>query len=168
MALLNLMSASLPALAEQRIALQIGNEAYAYAAEIGQLADPHNDVALLQLALKGLDFDVAVERDAGLGAPTHAVNAYARRLQPAGPNALDADWPHSVHARHLFSFHFATRLYPMRRRSFGLMLLGGLTHSPLFYPAFERPVVALADDDVNVPPIVGNERLPERCEISRR
>jgi formylglycine-generating enzyme required for sulfatase activity len=72
--------------AEARIALLIGNEAYA--SEIGRLANPHNDVALLEQALKGLGFEVVVERDAGLGSLTRAVNAYARRLQAAGPNAV--------------------------------------------------------------------------------
>ena len=75
-----------PALAEQRVALLIGNEAYGN--EIGRLANPHNDVALLQQALKGLGFEVTVERDAGLGSLTRAVNAYARRLQAAGSNAV--------------------------------------------------------------------------------
>jgi Caspase domain len=36
----------------------------------------------------GLGFEVAVERDTGLGALTRAVNAYTRRLQAAGPNAV--------------------------------------------------------------------------------
>ena len=39
---------------EKRIALLIGNEAYT--SEIGRLANPHNDVALLEQALKGLGF----------------------------------------------------------------------------------------------------------------
>jgi Caspase domain len=71
---------------DKRLALLIGNEAYA--PTIGVLANPHNDVALLEQALKGLGFEVTVERDAGLGALTRAVNAYARRLQAAGQNAI--------------------------------------------------------------------------------
>jgi uncharacterized caspase-like protein len=59
--------------ADNRLALLIGNEAYAVT--IGVLANPHNDVALLERVLKGLGFEVTVERDAGLGALTHAVNA---------------------------------------------------------------------------------------------
>ena len=42
--------------AEKRIALLIGNQSYS--AEIGRLANPHNDVALLGQALKGLGFEV--------------------------------------------------------------------------------------------------------------
>jgi formylglycine-generating enzyme required for sulfatase activity len=75
-----------PARAEARIALLIGNEAYGN--EIGRLANPHNDVALLEGVLKGLGFEVTVASDAGLGALTRAVNAYARRLQAAGPGAI--------------------------------------------------------------------------------
>ena len=83
-----LLIALLPshARAEARIALLIGNEAYA--SEIGGLANPHNDIALVEQALKGLGFEVVTVRDAGLGALTRAVNAYARRLQAAGSNAV--------------------------------------------------------------------------------
>jgi hypothetical protein len=81
-----LMPASFPAFAEKRVALLIGNESYTSA--IGQLANPHNDVARLEKALNGLGFEVAIERDAGLGALTRAVNSYARRLRDAGPNAV--------------------------------------------------------------------------------
>jgi uncharacterized caspase-like protein len=71
---------------EAKIALLIGNETYA--AEIGRLSNPHNDVALLEAALKGLGFEVTVVRDAGLGALTRAVNGYARWIQGAGSNAV--------------------------------------------------------------------------------
>jgi formylglycine-generating enzyme required for sulfatase activity len=83
-----LLIALLPshARAEARIALLIGNEAYAPV--IGALANPHNDVALLETALKSLGFEVDVVRDVGLGALTRAVNAYARRIQAAGPGAI--------------------------------------------------------------------------------
>jgi hypothetical protein len=72
--------------AEKRYALLIGHEAYGPA--IGPLANPHNDVGLLEQALKSLSFDVATVRDAGLGTLYQAINAYARRLQAAGPNAV--------------------------------------------------------------------------------
>jgi len=83
LALLFLHSA---ALAEKRMALLIGNEGYA--SEIGRLSNPHNDVALLERNLKVLSFEVITVRDVGLGALTRAVNAYARRVQAAGPNAV--------------------------------------------------------------------------------
>jgi uncharacterized caspase-like protein len=72
--------------AQARIALLIGNEAYT--SEIGRLANPHNDVALLEQALNGLGFEVVTVRDAGLGTLHQAVNAYGRRLQAAGANAV--------------------------------------------------------------------------------
>src|SRR5262249_7196585 len=55
---------------------------------IGRLANPHNDVALLEQALRGIGFQVIVERDASLGALTRAINGHARRLQAAGANAV--------------------------------------------------------------------------------
>jgi uncharacterized caspase-like protein len=87
-AVIVLLIALLPAhaRAEAKIALLIGNEAYG--TEIGRLANPHNDIALLEQALKGLGFEILTVRDAGLGALTRAVNAYARRLQAAGSNAV--------------------------------------------------------------------------------
>jgi uncharacterized caspase-like protein len=72
--------------AEARIALLIGNEAYG--SEIGRLANPRNDVALLEQALKGVGFDVVTVQNAGLGTLHQTVNAYVRRLQAAGPNAV--------------------------------------------------------------------------------
>src|SRR5262249_46515011 len=84
--LLMLVQSAAVAQGEKRIALLIGNEAYTN--EVGRLANPHNDVALLEKSLKGLGFEVAVEQDVGLGALTRAINAYARKLRAAGPNAI--------------------------------------------------------------------------------
>jgi uncharacterized caspase-like protein len=56
--------------------------------QIGRLANPHNDVALLEQALKGFGFEVVTVRDAGLGMLYQAVNSYACRLQAAGSNAV--------------------------------------------------------------------------------
>jgi competence protein ComGC len=57
----------LPAVAhaEKRLALLIGNEAYA--SSIGALANPHNDVALLEQALKA-----SVSRLLSSGTPASA------------------------------------------------------------------------------------------------
>jgi invasion protein IalB len=71
---------------EKRFALLIGNQSYS--GEVGRLANPHNDVALLDKTLKSLRFEVTTVRDAGLGGLHQAVNAYARRVQAAGPNAV--------------------------------------------------------------------------------
>jgi uncharacterized caspase-like protein len=64
----------------------IGNQAYAPA--VGALANPHKDVVLLEQALKTLGFKVTAVRDAGLAALYQAINAYARRVHPSGPNAV--------------------------------------------------------------------------------
>ena len=84
--LLLLVPSAAVAEAEKRIALLIGNQSYT--SEIGRLANPHNDIALLEKTLKALGFEVTVERDASLGALTRAINAYARRVRLAGPNAV--------------------------------------------------------------------------------
>jgi hypothetical protein len=70
-ALIFLLIALLPSplRAEARIALLIGNEAYGN--EIGRLANPHNDVALLEGALKGLGFEIVTVRQAN-GKPREA------------------------------------------------------------------------------------------------
>src|SRR5262245_38078020 len=81
-----LLPATAFAQAEKRIALLIGNQAYGN--EIGRLTNPHNDVALLGKALKGLGFEVTTVRDAGLAGLHQSVNAYARRVKAAGLNAV--------------------------------------------------------------------------------
>lgn len=81
-----LLAAASAAHAEKRVALLIGNQSYT--SEIGRLANPHNDIALLEKALKGLQFEVTLVRDAGLAALHQAVNAYARRVRAAGDKAV--------------------------------------------------------------------------------
>ncbi|RPI38721.1 MAG: hypothetical protein EHM67_10870 [Hyphomicrobiaceae bacterium] len=81
-----LLPTALHAQAEKRIALLIGNQGYG--SEIGCLANPHNDVALLEKTLKALGSRSGTARDAGLAGLHQAVNAYARRMQAAGPNAV--------------------------------------------------------------------------------
>jgi Caspase domain len=82
----SLLAAAPAAHAEKRMALLIGNQSYA--AEIGVLVNPHNDIALLEKTLRGLKFEVTSVRDASLGAMHQAVNAYARRVKAAGPDAI--------------------------------------------------------------------------------
>jgi hypothetical protein len=50
--------------AKKRVAPLIGNQGYA--SEVGQLGNPHNDIALLGGALKRLGFEVTTVRAAGL------------------------------------------------------------------------------------------------------
>lgn len=71
---------------EKRVALLIGNQGYS--SDIGPLANPHNDIALLEKALIGLGFGVTTVRDASLHKLHQAINNHARRVQKAGPNAV--------------------------------------------------------------------------------
>src|SRR5215475_4227490 len=77
--LLLVLAASSATRAEARFALLVGNQHYS--PEIGQLVNPHNDVALLERTLKSLDFEVIAVRDAGLAALHAAVNAHVRRVR---------------------------------------------------------------------------------------
>jgi formylglycine-generating enzyme required for sulfatase activity len=80
------IAGSSAAQAQKRIALLIGNQSYT--SEIGRLANPHNDIALLEKTLKELRFEVTTVRDAGLAALHQAVNAHVRRIKAAGPDAI--------------------------------------------------------------------------------
>jgi uncharacterized caspase-like protein len=81
-----LLPSAASAQTEKRIALLIGNQGYD--SQIGHLANPHNDIALLEKALKELGFEITTVRDMGLGGLHQAVNAYARRVQVAGSNVV--------------------------------------------------------------------------------
>ena len=59
--------------AEKRIALLIGNQGYG--GDVGRLANPHNDMGLLEKALSDLGLEVTTVRDAGLAGLHQAVNA---------------------------------------------------------------------------------------------
>jgi len=84
--LLAILAGPAEAQAPARHALLIGNQAYT--GEIGALTNPHNDVALMETALKTLGFTVTVVRDARLGATNIAINRYLRTLAAAGPGAV--------------------------------------------------------------------------------
>ena len=84
--LLVLLAGTAPATAQKRLALLIGNAGYLPA--VGPLKNPHNDVALLELALKRLGFEVAMAKDAGRRTILSAVNKFATTLNAAGADAL--------------------------------------------------------------------------------
>jgi uncharacterized caspase-like protein len=63
-----------------------GNEAYG--PSIGALGNPHNDVALVEQALKRVGFEVLTMRDAGFAVLHQAINSYARRLRRVGPGTV--------------------------------------------------------------------------------
>ena len=80
--LLTLLASAAPALADKRVALLIGNGAYA---AVPALANPRHDVALLKTALEKAGFDdVRVAYDLGQKPMLKALNAFA-------DEAADAD-----------------------------------------------------------------------------
>ncbi|MGO9173681.1 MAG: caspase family protein [Rhodomicrobium sp.] len=86
MALSLLSCASLAAHAETRLALLIGNQSYA--AKVGPLKNPRQDVALIEASLKALGFKVTVLNDADYRGMDIALKRYAAELRRAGPGAL--------------------------------------------------------------------------------
>lgn len=75
-----------PVYAEPRIALLIGNQAYAK--EVGPLKNPINDINQVGVALKKIGFTVERVENARFGDLHKAVNRYARHLQEAGDGAI--------------------------------------------------------------------------------
>lgn len=73
----------------KRIALLIGNEKYA--ASVGALKNPGNDVNLLAAALNAVGFarkDIQVVNDADRIGTLKAIDEYIAKLAAAGPNAI--------------------------------------------------------------------------------
>jgi formylglycine-generating enzyme required for sulfatase activity/uncharacterized caspase-like protein len=84
MMLVALLLTSAGALAEQRIALVIGNSAYANA----RLANPVNDAQLISRALRQHGFQVIQKLDAGEREMGRAVKAFGESLEAAGRDAV--------------------------------------------------------------------------------
>ena len=76
---------SLPAQAEKRIALIIGNSAYQNS---GELENPKNDAELIASALRRANFEVAIEVDANRKTMQEAFRKYAAKLTAAGKNSV--------------------------------------------------------------------------------
>ncbi len=74
-----------PVAAEERVALVVGNAAYA---GIPALANPANDAALMAAALGDVGFAVAAAADADRDAMAAAIRDFGRRLRAAGPEAV--------------------------------------------------------------------------------
>jgi tetratricopeptide (TPR) repeat protein len=72
--------------AEQRIALLIGNQAYAK--EVGPLKNPINDIDRVGAALSKIGFKVERVQNAGLRETYRALNKYIRSLGQAGDGAI--------------------------------------------------------------------------------
>jgi formylglycine-generating enzyme required for sulfatase activity len=79
---------SFPAGADEpaRLALLIGNQAYA--AKVGPLKNPLHDVSLIEASLKKLGFKVTVLKDANYKAMDSAIKRYVREVNRAGPGAI--------------------------------------------------------------------------------
>src|SRR5436190_20901908 len=86
-ALLLLMLASSAALAEKRIALLIGNQAYR--AGVGALANPLNDIRVVADALKAVGFEVLKPtQNARRADMLRAIHDFATKFKAAGSDAV--------------------------------------------------------------------------------
>jgi uncharacterized caspase-like protein len=84
---LALLSWAPAAHAQERFALLIANQSYA--ADIGPLANPHNDIRIVGTALAQVGFQVAPPvKDATREQMLLAVHDFAERLKAAGPDAI--------------------------------------------------------------------------------
>lgn len=81
----SLLLFSLPALAEKRIALIIGNSAYTYS---GALENPRNDAQLIASALRRARFDVTVLTDVTLKSMKEAFRTYSTKLKTLGQDTV--------------------------------------------------------------------------------
>ncbi len=85
-AVVALISSQLFAAEPARFALLIGNQNYSE--RVGRLKNPHNDVAIVEAALRRLNFHVTVIKDADYKTMDTAVRRYAAEVQRAGPDAI--------------------------------------------------------------------------------
>ncbi len=74
------------ALAEARLALLIGNEAYAR--NVGPLKNPARDIELVGAALEKLGFTITKLANANKSEMDEAIRRYADQVRRAGPNAI--------------------------------------------------------------------------------
>jgi len=74
-----------PVAAEQRIALVIGNAAYA---TVPALTNPANDAALMAATLGDVGFDVVTAPNADRDEMAAAIREFGKRLRAAGPDAV--------------------------------------------------------------------------------
>src|SRR5262245_5144350 len=71
---------------EKRVALLIGNQGYA--AKVGPLKNPHNDVNLIKASLEQIGFKVTVLKDANYKTMDSALKRYVTEVRRAGREAL--------------------------------------------------------------------------------
>jgi len=85
MFLVTLVCSAIPALAQQRIALVVGNSNYT---NIQSLPNPANDSKLMAQTLRKLDFEVVAVSDADFIGMRRAVKEFGRKLRVAGKEAV--------------------------------------------------------------------------------
>ena len=79
-------SSSTRAMAEARLALLIGNEAYS--TKVGRLQNPHNDVAVVGRALRALRFQVTEVKDADYRSVDAAIKRHVASVRREGAGAV--------------------------------------------------------------------------------
>jgi uncharacterized caspase-like protein len=85
-ALLLILFGAIPAGAEERFALLIGNQSYN--ANVGVLLNPRDDVDLIAAKLAGLGFTVKVFKDAGYKTMDIEINRHIDNVRRAGDGAI--------------------------------------------------------------------------------
>ncbi len=83
--LIALLSWIVPAHAEKRVALVIGNSSYK---QISPLANPKNDAALMAATLKDVGFEVVTAIDVDVRQMGRAVRKFGKRLRRSGKDAV--------------------------------------------------------------------------------
>jgi uncharacterized caspase-like protein len=118
--------ASWPALAETRLALVIGNSAYA---SMGALSNPANDARLIAQSLKNAGFDVTSLTDQTQAQMKSAVSDFANRVDTAGPETMAMFY----YAGHGVQIDGTNYLVPVdaAANTAGDIVLGGLAVSDL-------------------------------------
>jgi uncharacterized caspase-like protein len=83
------VAATLPAMAQQRFALLIGNEAYS--PRVGKLNNPTKDIQLISGALKDVGFkedNIQIVPNAKLKDLLTSVTLFQQRIREAGPETI--------------------------------------------------------------------------------
>src|SRR5690242_8211599 len=86
LSILLILAAAVPAAAEPRVALVIGNSKYT--GDLPKLANPDNDAELMAATLKKLGFTVVKVQDADLNQMKRAIQDFGNKLTAAGKDAV--------------------------------------------------------------------------------
>ena len=80
------MACSVPAHAQERLALLIGNQNYSD--QVGRLKNPHADIDLVGAALTKVGFKITAIKDADYATMLKAAKTFASQVRDAGPGAV--------------------------------------------------------------------------------